>query len=376
MMSIHRPRYRARAVLFIPVLAAAVLAVRVLGGDPLPVPRIEWNPRTYVCYQTDRPITIDGLLDDPAWDGADWTDDFVDIEGPARPQPRFRTRVKMLWDARYFYVAAELEEPDVWATLTRRDTIIFYDNDFEVFIDPDGDTHEYYELEVNAYGTEWDLLLVKPYRDGGPALDEWTIDSLRTAVHVGGTINDPFDTDSGWTVEFAFPWRSLAEYAHRPSPPEPGDQWRVNFSRVQWQTEVSDSVYVKSIDPRTGDPYPENNWVWSPQGLIAMHYPEMWGFVQFSTAIAGTEREPFVHHAHDDAGWALRRVYYAQRNWRAEYGGYVGNIDMLGLEDPGLDGFAWPPILVMPTDSFRATFVDTTGELISITEDGRLSWSP
>jgi hypothetical protein len=33
--------------------------------------------------------------------------------------------VKMLWDDEYFYVAAEMEEPHVWATLTRHDSVIF-----------------------------------------------------------------------------------------------------------------------------------------------------------------------------------------------------------------------------------------------------------
>ena len=65
-----------------------------------------------------------------------------------------------------------------------RDAVIYHDNDFEVFIDPDGDNHLYYELEINALGTEWDLLLVKPYRDGGPAVNAWDIQGLRTAVHV------------------------------------------------------------------------------------------------------------------------------------------------------------------------------------------------
>ena len=53
---------------------------------------------------------------------------------------------------RYFYVAAEMEEPHVWGTLTQHDAVIFQDNDFEVFIDPDGDNHEYYEFEINALG--------------------------------------------------------------------------------------------------------------------------------------------------------------------------------------------------------------------------------
>ena len=63
------------------------------------------------------PIKIDGKLDDPAWQAAPWTDDFVDIEGDRRLPPRFRTRAKMLWDDQYFYIGAELEEPHVQGTL-------------------------------------------------------------------------------------------------------------------------------------------------------------------------------------------------------------------------------------------------------------------
>ena len=34
------------------------------------------------------------------------------------------------------------------------------------------------------------------------------------------------------------PWKALSAYAHRPAPPEEGDQWRVNFSRVEWMSDV------------------------------------------------------------------------------------------------------------------------------------------
>ena len=123
-----------------------------------------------------------------------------------KPAPRFKTRAKMLWDDSYLYIGAELEEPHVWATLVKRDTVICRDNDFEVFLDPDGDSHEYYEFEMNALNTVWDLLLKKPYRDGGPPVDSWNIDGLVTAVHIDGTLNDPRDIDQGWSVEIAFPW--------------------------------------------------------------------------------------------------------------------------------------------------------------------------
>src|SRR5262249_37071472 len=89
-------------------------------------------PRSYLCLHTAKPIAIDGRLDDAAWASAPWTDNFSDIQGDARPKPRFRTRVKMLWDDDFLFIGAELEEPHVWATLTNHDSIIFQDPDFEV----------------------------------------------------------------------------------------------------------------------------------------------------------------------------------------------------------------------------------------------------
>ena len=172
------------------------------------------------------------------------------------------------------------------ARLTQHDSVIFHDNDFEIFIDPDGDNHEYYEIEINALNTEWDLFLKKPYRDGGPAINEWEIPGLKTAVHVSGTLNDPSDSDTSWSVELAIPWKSLAEHAHRPAPPKDGDQWRINFSRVEWRHEIAGGKYRKI--PNT----PEDNWVWSPQGKVDMHRPERWGYVQFSTAKPGQAAFP------------------------------------------------------------------------------------
>lgn len=231
----------------------------------------------YICRRAMTAVVIDGRMDEPSWADALWTDPFVDIEGEAKPRPRFATRAKMLWDDRYFYIAASLEEPHVWGTLKQRDQIVFHDNDFEVFIDPDGDAREYYEIELNALNTIFDLLLERTYIDGGPARHEWNLVGLKTAVHVDGTLNDPSHLDRGWSLELALPWRSLAEYAHKPAPPRAGDVWRMNFSRVQWRHRIVDGRYEKVPDTR------EDNWVWSPQGRINMHIPERWGYVVFST---------------------------------------------------------------------------------------------
>jgi hypothetical protein len=239
--------------------------------------RAEDLPKKYECRKTPRPIHVDGRINDAAWRQAAWTDNFVDIEGALKPPPRLQTRAKMLWDDDYFYVAAEMKEADLWATLTQHDSVIFHDNDFEVFIDPNGDALEYYEFEINALNTGWDLFLDKPYRLGGKARNSWEIPGLRTAVHMDGTLNRPGDRDRGWSVEIAFPWKALAEYAHKAAPPQDGDEWRVNFSRVEWLLEVVDGKYRKVANTK------EDNWVWSPQGVVNMHIPEHWGRVRFTS---------------------------------------------------------------------------------------------
>jgi hypothetical protein len=326
----------------------------------VPEPKLAYAPKHYVCKRAGEPLQLDGRLDKPFWEQADWTDDFVDIEGDLRPKPDKRTRVKMLWDDDYFYFGAELEEDQIWATLTERDSVIFYDNDFEIFIDPDGDSHQYYEFEINALNTVWDLLLVKPYRDGGPAVNGWDISGLRTAVHIDGELNQPEATNKKWTVEVAMPWTTLRECAPEGRAPAVGEFWRVNFSRVEWRTEVVDGKYRKMVNPETGKPYPEDNWVWTPMGIINMHYPELWGYVIFGGEDRG-EAEPFRLPPDEQVKWELRRLYYRQRNRYAECGEFTRDAALL------MGGDRWT---ISPT-------IETTGRLFEISapsSDGRSIW--
>lgn len=324
--------------------------------------------KNYLCYRARTPISIDGTMTDPAWQDAPWTDTFVDIEGDLKPLPRFMTRAKMLWDDEYFYIGAEMEEPHVWGTLTEHDSVIFMDNDFEVFIDPDADNHNYYEIEINALNTVWDLRLVKPYRDGGPALNEWEIPGLRTAVHIDGTLNDPSDTDRGWGVELAIPWDVLREYANRPSPPNNGDQWRVNFSRVEWDVEVVNGKYHKIPDR------PEHNWVWSPQGVVDMHRPEKWGIVQFTTDAPGTAA--LIDDPSLEARDFLMRIYYAQHEFKKQGGGWATTLEDLSLQEPMIPNAAEPPRLILSETDFEASVLIHWGEnqtRICVRGDSRIS---
>ncbi len=235
--------------------------------------------RHYICHYTAKPLSIDGLAKEEAWQQVPWTEDFVDILDDSLPKPPLRTRMKLLWDSTYLYIYAELEEPNLWGTLTQHDAVIYHDNDFEAFIDPDGDGLNYFELEINSLGTEMDLFLFKPYRLGGKPLLSWDAQGLRSAVHTTGTINHPGDVDKGWSVEMALPLKSVLFWGDKPV--KAGDSWRINFSRVEWDLDVHGRQYAPATDA-DGKGKPEHNWVWSPQGAINMHIPEKWGYLQFA----------------------------------------------------------------------------------------------
>ncbi|MGV3515688.1 carbohydrate-binding family 9-like protein [Luteitalea sp.] len=352
-------------------LALTVAAPAAAGQRPgFDVDALPYAPRSVVAYRTAAPLTIDGRLDDPAWQATAWSAPFVDIDD-VRPV-RHATRMKVLWDDQALYIAAQLDEPDLWATITTRDAVIFQDDDFEVFLDPGNDTHAYYELEVNALGTAWDLFLVKPYRDGGPALHAWDIAGLRVAVDLRGTLNRPGDRDDGWTVELALPWEPLREAAPERRAPRDGEQWRLNFSRVEWTMDVVDGRYRKRLDPASGKPLPEDNWVWSPQGAINMHMPERWGVVQFSDAVAGSRVVPFVEDRNDRVRWALRRLYYRQRAHRAAHGRYAPDLATIHSDEVRVDGLAFLPVMSATASQFEIVAPGVDGAMVHLVQDGRV----
>jgi eukaryotic-like serine/threonine-protein kinase len=330
------------------------------------------RPRGYVAYRASGPLVLDGKLDEAVWQAAPWTDDFVDIEGERRLPPRFRTRAKMLWDDDYFYIAAELEEPHTQGTYKRHDSYIFHeDNDFEVFLNPDGNNLNYAELEMNALNTTWDLRLKKPYNAGGDGEDDWEIPGLKTAVHVAGTINNPRDVDERWTIEIAIPWRiagALDNNQQTNGPPRDGDQWRVNFSRVEWRFDIVAGRYVRRADRR------EDNWVWSPQGVVNMHQPDTWGYVQFSTAAPG--QATFLPDPAGPAKFLLHRIYDAERQFQNEHWTYASTLAELGLKDLSHESLAAPPRIEADEDRFQASVdvktPDGRQQRFCIREDSRV----
>ncbi|MDI6844638.1 MAG: carbohydrate-binding family 9-like protein [Candidatus Saccharicenans sp.] len=262
-------------------------------------------PATYECFRTPQPIEIDGDLQKSVWQKAPRSQRFVDL---VTGRPAFYdTRIAALWDDENFYLAFWVEEPDLRATMTERDSFLWLENDVEVFIaGPDC----YYELQVNALGTiyevfyiwqdalkrgsffdrpEFDLYsrevdVIGGYQDASRycrhprgkrwAFMDWDFPGLRWAVRVDGTINDSSDIDRGWTVELAFPWNGMEVLAQgRPLPPRHGDVWLMSFSRFEWL-----EVNGRRLDHSPG-------WALNAHGVYDSHIPECFSRVIFSEKI-------------------------------------------------------------------------------------------
>ncbi len=325
------------------------------------------SPRSIVVYKTQDSIVVDGLANETSWRNAEVSEDFVDIEGVKVPS--YETNVRMLWDKDYLYFFAELEEPHVWADITERDAVIFYNNDFEIFMDPDGDTHNYYEFEMNALNTVWDLLLVKPYRENGPVVDSWDILGIKTAVRVNGTINDPKDVDAGWSVEIAMPWSVLTEASGSNDVPE-GQFWRINFSRVNWDFQLENGKYGRKKNEE-GKYLPEYNWVWSPQGVINMHEPEHWGYAYFSPLESG-KKDSFTIPRDEEIRWLLYSFYRRQEKYREEHGKFADSLKLLQLEPSLSDGTRIELELELHGNGWNLFAKSPyTGQTYSIREDGK-----
>lgn len=331
------------------------------------------EPYGYVAYRAAGEIKIDGIMDEPSWKKAPETELFMDISGEGFPKPCYATRAKMLWDDDYLYVSATLEELNVWANLTQRDTVIYYDPDFEIFIDPTGDAHNYYELEFNAANVIFDLCLEMPYR--APRRNfvqfQWDCPGLQSAVRVNGTLNNNRDTDKGWDIEVAIPRKAIAQEFDNVL--QAGSYLRVGFSRVQWQTELAKSGRTFRKKGDDGKYLPEDNWTWPSTGMIAMHMPERWGYVLLSDIRAGHGSERFVYPAYRPIEKLLWAMFYEQERQMKETGAYLDSVEAFRLTPDELK--LLPKDARLKVEAMQSKYLITVESAMlkmTIDEDGQL----
>lgn len=337
------------------------------GNFRVKEPIIACNPPVYRSVRTRMPIgPLTGDLEKEFWQQGEWITEFHDIEGDSLPRPWKNTRVKVLWDDEALYVGAQLWDDTIWATVEERDAIIFADNDFEVFLAPQDSGHRYFELEMNAMNTVWDLLMERPQRDCVRRIIGWDIRGLESAVKIDGRLNDPSAENRFWSLEIKIPWFSLRECGKDNCWPDkmapvPGDVWRMDFSRVEYEVDIVQNRYVKRCGDN-GQPLPEHNWLWAPTGVIDAHMPEMWGYLVFTE---NGEEHPLP--ADDAAKFALRRLYYRQHAYACEHGAFCADAAALLGDEAALYD-----IRAYVTPSMFEGIAHFGGETYHIDQDGYL----
>jgi len=259
----------------------------------------------YQAHKTDSKIIIDGDIGKPIWQQVNWSKRFVDMV--TGDMGMYNTQSAILWNDTHLYFAFKAEEPFLEAKLTKRDSIIFLENDLEIFIDG-GDC--YYELEVNAANTIYEVFFIwkDAYKKGGKfdtpqfdvhqkeaytfggdfdrvgasfwkgthprgirwAFTNYDMEGLRTAVSLDGTLNDNSDIDTGWSLEVEIPWKSLEVLANgRSIPPSDGDVWTMFLGRFQKLV-----LSGKEVTPHPA-------MVLNSHGIYDTHMPSKWSRIEF-----------------------------------------------------------------------------------------------
>jgi hypothetical protein len=203
---------------------------------PLASPTTAQEPALSTPVATVTPIeseiTIDGVLDEPAWTAAPAIGDLVQRQPLPGLPPTERTRVTLLRDKDNLYigiVAYDSEPRQIIGTQMERDAGLGSDDRIEILLDTFRDQRSAFYFATNPAGafvdgltfgdaqlnTEWDSI--------------WRVRTRRTA--------------EGWVAEFAIPFRSLTF-------PAGSDMWGFNVSRSILRKLEDDRWSAARLDTR------------------------------------------------------------------------------------------------------------------------------
>jgi len=171
-------------------------------------------PPIVTAVRVDQAPSLDGRLDDAAWQGAPYASSFTQVQPEDGSPPTERTEVWIAYDGGALYVAARLYdgEPDrVVRRLARRDSHTSSDA-FWVSIDSYHDHRTVFEFGTNASGVRSDEAIANDDSWGDRSWDPvW---SVATGV------------DSlGWVVEMKIPFSQLRFSG------DAEQIWGINFTR-------------------------------------------------------------------------------------------------------------------------------------------------
>ena len=143
------------------------------------------------CVRLKAGPSLDGRLNDPAWQECTALSNFILLHAAGRPE--YPTEARLAYDSENLYISFRCYEPNLSGLVTKakkHDEAAWADDSVEIFLDTNLDRKTYYQYAINANAVVYD----------GEGLDKnW---------------NGPCTVKAGreeeaWTLEVAIPWRTI-----------------------------------------------------------------------------------------------------------------------------------------------------------------------
>ena len=172
--------------------------------------------KTVRAVLTESAITLDGNLDEPAWQQAPVSLGLAQRDPQEGAPSSEKTEFRVLYTATTLYIGVICYDSDaqgIRATDRRRDSDLNYDDVLSVVLDTFHDHRNAYLFRTNPLGAQYDALIT----DEGTSLNENWDEKWDVAAQI---------TPAGWIVEFAIPFKSLRVAE------ENGTAWGFDLERV------------------------------------------------------------------------------------------------------------------------------------------------
>lgn len=227
---------------------------------------ITWTPPRLISVYTDQRILLDGHALEPAWKTAPPASPMLDpITGAAFPgQP---TSIQSLWndDGLFFYL--KMTDAHIWATHRHRDSALWEEENIELFLDPGRDGRDYLEVQVSPANVVFDALFPTAENRDLDSAKAHTIQGLKTAAHVQGTLNREGDNDAFWSVELFVPFAAMPGFARR----DDGSYTPTGVNLYRYDRPLDAPAEVSA---------------WAPVGRGSFHQPARFGELRLITSPA------------------------------------------------------------------------------------------
>lgn len=203
----------------VPLLAGALLLPRMAGGQQTTAPAPAERPRPVAtAVPRSGPITLDGRLDEPAWQAAPPTSGFTQRMPHEGARPTDSTVVRFLYDDDAIYIGARMFNSrgaaGVTSRLTRHDDVPESDI-LRIDFDPYHDRLHSVEFDVNPAGWRGDA--TDADRSWDPVWDAASrVDS------------------AGWTTEIRIPFSQL-RFSR-----DSVQRWGLNIVRIEHRSQERD----------------------------------------------------------------------------------------------------------------------------------------